>query len=129
MIYGIGTDIVQVARLQRSMEQNPRMAEKLFTEAEIDYCESRAAKYQSYAARFAAKEAVMKALGTGWDERIHWQNIEIIKPEGKPPYVVLHSGANAYAHERGLGKIHLSISHERENATAFVVIEKRSLDI
>lgn len=124
MIYGIGTDIVQVLRLQRSMEQNPRMAEKLFTEAEIEYCESRAAKYQSYAARFAAKEAVMKALGTGWDERVHWQNIEIIKPSDSHPYVVLYNETKAFADEQGLGKIHLSISHEKENATAFVVIER-----
>jgi len=124
MIYGIGTDIVKVARLQKSMEQNARVAEKLFTEAEIQYCESRAAKYQSYAARFAAKEAVMKALGTGWDERVHWQNIEIIKPEDSAPYVVLHHDTRAFAHEQAIGKIHLSISHEKDYATAFVVIEK-----
>ncbi len=123
MIYGIGTDIVQVTRLQRSMEQNPRMAEKIFTDAEIEYCESRASKYQSYAARFAGKEAVMKALGTGWDARVHWLNIEIIKPEDAAPYVVLYNDAKAFALKQGLGKIHISISHERENATAFVVIE------
>ncbi|HPV15479.1 MAG TPA: holo-ACP synthase [Candidatus Cloacimonadota bacterium] len=124
MIYGIGTDIVKIARLQRSMEQNTRMAQKLFTEAEISYCESRASKYQSYAARFAAKEAVMKALGTGWDERVHWQNIEIIKPDDSAPCVVLHNDTKAFAIEQGLGKIHLSISHEKDYATAFVVVEK-----
>ncbi len=110
------------------MEANPRMAEKLFTIAEIDYCEARAAKYQSYAARFAAKEAVMKALGTGWDERIHWQNIEIIKAEDQAPYVVLHNEADVFARSQELGAIHLSISHEKDYATAFVVIEKRVLD-
>lgn len=128
MIFGIGTDIIKIERLKRSMEANPRMAEKLFTIAEIDYCEARAAKYQSYAARFAAKEAVMKALGTGWDERIHWQNIEIIKAEDQAPYVVLHNEADVFARSQELGAIHLSISHEKDYATAFVVIEKRVLD-
>lgn len=124
MIYGIGTDIVQISRLQKSMEQNAHMAEKLFTLEEIRYCEAKAAKYQSYAARFAAKEAVMKALGTGWDEKVHWLNIEIIKVEDSAPHVVLHNEAKAFAIQQQLGNIHLSISHEKEYATAFVVIEK-----
>ena len=124
MIYGIGTDIIKVERLQKSMEANPRFGEKLFTAAETAYCEGRASKFQSYAARFAAKEAVMKAFGTGWNERVHWLNIEILREGDDSPKVLLHNDTKALAEELGIRAIHLSLSHEKEYATAFVVMEK-----
>lgn len=124
MIFGIGTDIVSVDRIQRSMMANPRFAEKLFTLSEQEYCESRAAKYQSYAARFAAKEAVMKAFGTGWSEHVHWLNIEILRRADEAPRVVLHHDTKILAQELGITAIHLSISHEKEYATAFAVLEQ-----
>ncbi|HNZ07353.1 MAG TPA: holo-ACP synthase [Candidatus Cloacimonadota bacterium] len=124
MIVGIGTDIIKVERIQKSIEANPRFGEKLFTPAETAYCESRASKYQSYAARFAAKEAVMKALGTGWNELVHWLNIEIVREGDGAPKVLLHNETNAFAASLGIQAIHLSIAHEKEYATAFVVLEK-----
>lgn len=124
MIYGIGTDIISVERIRKSMEANSRFGEKLFTPAEIAYCESRASRYQSYAARFAAKEAVMKALGTGWNERVHWLNIEILREGDEAPKVLLHNDTKDLANEQGIGEIHLSLSHEKDYATAFVVMEK-----
>lgn len=106
------------------MESNPRFGEKLFTTAETTYCEGRASKFQSYAARFAAKEAVMKAFGTGWNERVHWLNIEILRDGDDAPKVLLHNDTKALAGELGIRAIHLSLSHEKEYATAFVVMEK-----
>jgi len=123
MIIGIGTDIIRVARIQKSMESNPRFGDKLFTASEIAYCEARASKYQSYAARFAAKEAVMKALGTGWNERVHWLDIEILREGDDAPTVQLHRETRRLADELGVRAVHLSMSHEQEFATAFVVLE------
>ncbi|HNQ44711.1 MAG TPA: holo-ACP synthase [Candidatus Cloacimonadota bacterium] len=76
MIRGIGTDIVAVGRIERSIERTPRFVEKVFTETEVTYCEARANSPQSYAARFAAKEAVMKAFGTGWNGTVNWRDID-----------------------------------------------------
>ncbi|NLO10858.1 MAG: holo-ACP synthase [Candidatus Cloacimonetes bacterium] len=124
MIFGIGTDIVQVKRLQNSMERQPAMASTLFTPKEREYCEIRASKWQSYAARFAAKEAFMKALGTGWTEGVHWKHIEILRSGDDAPRLVLSDSTKELAHKLGAGAIHISISHEQDYATACVVIEK-----
>lgn len=124
MILGIGTDIIKVERIQKSMEANPRFGEKLFTPAETAYCEARASKYQSFAARFAAKEAMMKALGTGWNEQVHWLNIEVLREGDDAPKVVLHNETRVFAEKLGVRVIHLSSSHEKDHATAFVVLEK-----
>jgi holo-[acyl-carrier protein] synthase len=77
MIRGIGTDIIAVARIQRTIERNPRFMERVYTEAETAYCQAKANPWQSFAVRFAAKEAVMKAFGTGWDGKINWRDIEV----------------------------------------------------
>lgn len=124
MIIGIGTDIIRVDRMQKSFEHNPRFGEKLFTAEETRYCESKGARYLSYACRFAAKEAVMKALGTGWTERVHWLNIEIIRDGDDAPNVLLHNETKRFAEELGVKRIHLSMSHESEFATAFVILEQ-----
>ncbi len=124
MIVGIGTDIIDVNRIHRVIERNPAFVTKVFTPREIDYCNAKAAKAQSFAARFAAKEALMKALGTGWAMGISWQDIEVMNnTEGKP---VLHlSGAAlARAGELGANIWHLSLSHEKDCALAFVILEK-----
>lgn len=123
MIFGVGTDIISVARIQRAIEKNDRFTERLFTPAEIAYCESRANKYQSYAARFAAKEAVMKAIGTGWDGVINWLDIEVCSdPQGKPG-IVVHNATRIYLELNHVSSIQLSLSHEQEYAVAFVVLE------
>ena len=123
MIFGIGTDIISVARIQRSIENNERFTEKLFTPAEITYCEVRANKYQSYAARFAAKEAVMKAIGTGWDGVINWLDIEVVSDALGKPGIVAHAATQAFLEQHGITNVQLSLSHEKEYAIAFVVLE------
>ena len=123
MILGIGTDIIKVDRLQRSIEKNERFAEKVFTPAEISYCEARASKYQSYAARFAAKEAVMKAIGTGWDGTINWTDIEVVLDHLGKPGILCHGATQAFIDKHRIIHIHLSLSHEQDYAVAYAILE------
>jgi len=123
MIIGIGCDIISVPRIQRAMQRNERFAEKLFTPAEIAYCQSKASPWQSYAARFAAKEAVMKALGTGWDGKVNWLDIEVQSDSLGNPQLILSGGARLVAEQQGITNIQLSLSHEKEQALAFVIME------
>lgn len=122
MIFGIGTDIISVSRIQRAIENNERFTDKLFTPGEIAYCESRASKYQSYAARFAAKEAVMKAIGTGWDGVINWLDIEVVADALGKPGIKCHNASQAFMEQQGIESIQLSLSHEKDYAVAFVVL-------
>lgn len=123
MIIGIGCDLVAVARIKRTIENNSRFVDKLFTTGEIAYCSSKANPAQSYAARFAAKEAVMKALGTGWDGKVNWQDIEVQVNEFGCPSILLHNGAAQLAAQKGVNNIQISLSHEKEHALAFAVLE------
>ena len=125
MILGIGTDIVDVGRIERSMSRNPRLGEKLFTEAERAYCEGRASRYQSYAARFAAKEAVMKAIGTGWDGYINWQDIEVCSDALGKPGIICHNAVRSFMEEHHVREIHISLSHEKTHAIAYVILETK----
>ncbi len=123
MILGIGTDIIAVGRIERVLAQNPRFAEKVFSPRERAYCEKRANPAQSYAARFAAKEAVMKALGTGWDEQVSWIEIEVVTgPKGKPG-IALSGATRKMCEARGMSRIQLSLSHEKDYAIAFAILE------
>lgn len=124
MIVGIGTDIVAIARIRRILEKNPAFIRKVFSDSEIAYCEKKANKAESYAARFAAKEALMKALGTGWAEKISWQEIQVAVDSCGKPYLELSGVALRLAHTLGAGSWHLSLSHEREYAIAFVILEQ-----
>ncbi|HXG94078.1 MAG TPA: holo-ACP synthase [Blastocatellia bacterium] len=124
MIVAIGIDIVEIQRVEEILaRRGDRFRRRVFTEAEIDYCERRAARVESYAARFAAKEAMMKALGTGWAEGIAWREIEVIRGESGAPAIALHGRALARMRELGASRAHLSISHSREFAVAQVVLE------
>ena len=125
MIYGIGTDIIEVSRIQKVMERDLGFREKIFSEGEIAYCERMKNKYQHYAARFSAKEAFMKALGTGWRDGIRFVEIEITHdPLGKP-LLVLTGKAKELAGKAGMGEMHVTLSHVKEVASAMVVVEKR----
>lgn len=124
MILGIGTDIVRVDRLKRSIEQNEHFVDKIFTPLEIDYCDARASRFQSYAARFAAKEAVMKAIGTGWDGRINWIDIEVVRDSLGKPSIICHRASLAFMEQHGVTSIHLSLTHEQEYAIAYVILEQ-----
>lgn len=122
-IYGIGTDIIEVARVKRSVSRGSGFREKVFTANEIAYCEQTARKEQHYAARFAAKEAFLKALGTGWVEPLQFVEIELASnPEGKPA-IVLYGKTKEYVEAQGITEIHVSISHVKDMASAIVVLQ------
>jgi holo-[acyl-carrier protein] synthase len=125
MIYGTGVDIIECARIQKVMERDLGFKDKIFTAGEIEYCESKNRnKYQHYAARFSAKEAVMKAIGTGWRFGIRFADIEVYHNELGQPLIRLHGKAKELAEKEGFTKIHVSLSHVKELTTAIVIIEK-----
>jgi holo-[acyl-carrier protein] synthase len=124
MIYGIGTDIIEVERMQKHLSNNPALKNKLFTALEQEYAEKRATIFQHYAARFAAKEAFFKALGTGYRFGMAFHEIEVENDELGKPVINLHGKVKEYVEQQNITIIHLSISHVKEMASAFVVLEK-----
>ena len=117
----VGTDLIEIARVRRALERYPGFRERCFTETERAYCDSRPNPPQHYAARFAAKEAVGKALGFGVARAFAWRDVEIA---GRPkPAVRLSGRVRAWAERAGAGAIDLSMSHSRELATAVAVVE------
>src|SRR5207244_11644607 len=128
MIVSIGVDIIEVRRVRETIERTPRFAERVFTAAERAYCESRGAvAAQHYAARFAAKEAALKALQTGWSGGISWQDVEVTAKDSGAPMISFHGRAWELYEQTGATAAHLSIAHTTEHAIAEVVLEK-SLD-
>jgi holo-[acyl-carrier protein] synthase len=124
MIVGTGVDIAEVARIRESVERfGDRFLRRIFTEGEIGYCERKATRYESYAARFAAKEAGMKALGTGWSQGVRWRDIEVVRPKGQRPTLQFHGEAAVIAARLGTKNIALSITHTAEEALAHVILE------
>ena len=123
MIVGIGTDIVRVERIQRLLGRYPGFVHRVFTPQERAYCEARASRAQSYAARFAAKEAVMKALGTGWNGRVNWLDIEVVNDTLGKPCLNVHGHVAELLAGRGVSGLHISITHEKEYALACAVLE------
>jgi holo-[acyl-carrier protein] synthase len=125
MILSIGIDIIEVARIREVLLRTPRFGERVFTSAERAYCERRgAAAAQHYAARFAAKEAALKALQTGWRGGISWQDVEIASRDSGAPYLILHGPVRELFEKSGASAAHLSMSHTSEHAIAQVVLER-----
>ncbi|MCF6342373.1 MAG: holo-ACP synthase [Bacteroidales bacterium] len=125
MIFGIGTDIIEVERMKKHLEKNEALRQKLYTTAEQKYCnKGKVTIYQCFAARFAAKEAFFKALGTGYRYGMAFHEIEVLNDELGKPYVVPHGKVKDYLEQQKVTHIHLSISHVKEMANAFVVLEK-----
>jgi holo-[acyl-carrier protein] synthase len=124
MILGIGTDIIEVERVKRKVEAGKGFKEMVFSPAEINYCESQTFKAENYAARFAAKEAFFKALGTGWIGEMSFSEVEILKDELGKPSLILHGKTKEFAKSKGIKETHVSISHIKTIAQAFVVLEK-----
>lgn len=121
LIFGIGTDIIEVSRLQKAIERlGGRFLERVFTGTERDYCSTRYLTGQCYAARFAAKEAVLKALGTGLRGN-RWLDVEIISTAGGRPEVKLHGNALTFSKEKGIERVLVSLSHDRGRAVAFAI--------
>ncbi|MCK4979998.1 MAG: holo-ACP synthase [Candidatus Delongbacteria bacterium] len=124
MIFGIGTDIIQIERVKKSIETIPGFSAKIFTPLEIKYCLSKKNKYEHFAARFAAKEAFFKAIGTGWRGGLAFSEIEVNNDDLGKPSFELYGKTKEFSDVNNFLNIHLSITHIKELAQAFVIIEK-----
>ena len=126
MIISTGIDIVEVKRVREILERTPRFAERVFTPGERAYCDGRVASVsaQHYAARFAAKEAALKALGTGWSKGLSWQDVEVSLHETGAPSINFHGRALELFERLGATVSHLSLSHTSEHAIAQVILER-----
>jgi holo-[acyl-carrier protein] synthase len=124
VIVGLGTDLAEVDRIREAIERHGRrFIERVFTPGEIAYVERKANKYERYAARFAAKEAGMKAIGTGWRRGVRWQDFEVSNlPSGKPT-LIFHGVAAEFAKHMSVASISLSITHTAIQAMAVVILE------
>jgi holo-[acyl-carrier protein] synthase len=121
MINGIGVDIIEIDRIRVSVERyGERFLSKLFTPTEIRYCSSKQNVHQHFAARFAAKEALSKALATGWTGAFRWKDIEVVNEPSGRPRMRLHGSLNTALSS---SEIHVSISHSQSHVVAFVVVE------
>jgi len=127
-IVGIGVDMAEVPRIRAAVEHprtGARFRARVFTPAEQAYCERRGrGSHESYAARFAAKEATMKAIGTGWGRGVGWLDVEVIRTLEDRPAVVLHGGAAARARALGVAHLHLTLAHTADLAIAYVIAER-----
>ena len=124
MIVGTGIDLAEVDRIQASIERHgDRFIKRIYTPNEIAYVERKANRFQRYAARFAAKEAGMKAIGTGWRRGVTWQDFEVANLPSGQPTLKLHGKAALYAAELGVKRISLSLTHTAANGMAFVILE------
>ena len=125
MIVSIGIDIIEVARIREVLLRTPRFLERVYTERERAYCESRGVVApQHYAARFAAKEAALKALQTGWRGGISWQDVEISSRESGAPYLIFTGQVLEVFEKFGATTTHLSMSHTTQHAIAQVILER-----
>ena len=122
MILGIGTDIINVDRICKSIE-NEAFVKKVFTLNEIAYCNVKVNKAESYAARFAAKEAFSKALGTGFRGEIDFKEIEVINDDLGNPSIITSGKTLELISKRGIKSIHISLSHVKEMAIAMIILE------
>ena len=126
-IAGIGVDLCEIARVERALgaPHGARFRARVFTDAEQAYCEGRRrGRFESYAARFAAKEAVMKVLGTGWSRGVGWRDVEVVRERGSPPALRLHGKAAAIARRLGVAHWLLTLTHGRSTAIAWVLAER-----
>jgi holo-[acyl-carrier protein] synthase len=124
MIVGTGVDISEVPRIRRARERfGERFLKRVFTPEELRYCLAKANAAERLAARFAAKEAGMKAIGTGLRHGITWQDVEVVRRPGQRPNLRFHRKAAEFADRLGCKRVHLSLSHTREQAIAYVILE------
>ena len=121
-LIGIGTDITECLRIARMIERHGELfIGRVYTPDEIKYCQSRKQSTQHFTGRWAAKEAIMKALGTGWRRGISWRDIEIRNEPGGKPVVAVRGGVKDVVEQLGIGQIQVSISHCRSHATALAI--------
>ncbi|MDA0657723.1 MAG: holo-ACP synthase [Planctomycetota bacterium] len=121
-VIGIGTDIIECLRIAQMIERHgDQFINRVYTDYEMEYCRARKASTQHYAGRWAAKEAVLKALGTGWIRGITWRDVEVRNHVGGKPTIALAGGARETCEKLGIVDMQISISHCRTHATAFAI--------
>jgi holo-[acyl-carrier protein] synthase len=125
VIVGTGVDLAEVDRIRDAIGRfGDRFVGRIYTDGEIAYVERKANRFERYAARFAAKEAGMKALGTGWRRGVRWKDFEVVNlPSGRPT-LLLHGAAEEIARDMGVTGIHLSLTHTTANGLAYVIFER-----
>ena len=127
MIISVGIDLVEIERIRAALEDSRigiRLRNRVYTENEIAYCEKKQrGRFESYAGRFAAKEAVMKALGRGWGAQVSWLDIEVARASSGKPNILLHSKTEALAERLGIRSWALSITHTARYGMAYVIAQ------
>ena len=123
MLFGVGADIIEVQRIERELALVEGLKQTLFTAREIDYCESHGKSALHFAARFAAKEAFLKAMGTGWRDGYRLIDIEVVNDELGKPEAVPHGEVKKFCERKGISRIHVSLSHIQDSAKAVVILE------
>jgi len=123
MIIGTGIDIIEVERIAVRVGRDNGFKELVFSKDEISYCDAKANPFEHYAARFAAKEAFLKALGRGWDSGLHWNEIEIANESNGKPVLRIKGMTEKMLEATGIRVIHVSLSHLKSMATAIVILE------
>ncbi len=123
MIFGIGTDIIELDRVAAMLARGRQHLETIFTYKEIEYCESKARKAEHYGVRFAAKEAALKALKCGWGNGLGFCDIEVLDDDKGQPEVFVHGKVKELFERQGIKQASISLSHSRENAIAVVILE------
>lgn len=125
MIFGIGTDIIEVRRVGDKLARTKRLKEKVFTPREIEYCEARRMSAQHFAARFSAKEAFLKAMGTGWSGGSKFDEIEVVNDALGKPELFVHGKVKEFCEAHGITGMEVSLSHIKDLAQAVVVLETK----
>ncbi len=124
MIVGTGIDLAEVPRIAAAIDRfGDRFLRRIFTDAEIRYCDSKANRAERYAARFAAKEAALKAIGTGWHRGVSWTDVEVRREPGGRPTLTFHGKAGEFASRLGVKHASLSLTHTKDTAMAQVILE------
>lgn len=121
----IGIDIIEIKRIERLFSANEGFLRKIYTEKEVEYCSQRKNKYQHFAARFASKEAMFKALGTGWVGKMKWTDIELLNDKMGRPYLNLYGSVKELADKKHINNISVSLSHCKDYAIAQVLLVPR----
>jgi len=127
MIHGIGVDLVENERIEKIVRKwGQKFLERVFSEAEINYCARHVQASPHYAGRFAAKESFLKALGIGMGRGVRFRDVEVAHDEQGKPFIILHGEAKRQLQYHGIKNVHLSITHTRTHAAAFLILEKNA---
>jgi holo-[acyl-carrier protein] synthase len=123
VIFGVGTDIIEIARIEKMVARGKPYLETVFTDQEIEYCAGKARESQHYAVRYAAKEAALKALNTGWRDGLGFRDIEVVDDELGKPQLRVHGKVKELFESRHIQRTSISLSHARELAIAVIILE------